>query len=93
MLSFFAMLALTSTSERRIWGELKKRKFMHAKARCAGIQLPTWHCFASSAFRNLGLCPGENSSRHLNENSCLCFRAMMEPYSESRLFREKILPL
>jgi hypothetical protein len=74
-------------------GELKKRKFMHVKARCAGIQLPTRHCFASSAFRNLGLCPGENSSRHLNENTCLRFRAMMEPYSESRLFREKILPL
>ena len=63
------------------------------RARCAGIQLPTWHCAASSAFRNLGLGPGENSSRHLNENSCLRFRAMMEPYSESRLFREKILPL
>jgi hypothetical protein len=57
------------------------------------IQLRTWHCLASSVFRNVGLCFGENSSRHLNENSCLRFRAMMEPYSESRLFREKILPL
>ena len=35
--------------------------------------------------------PGENSSRHLNENSCLRFRAMMEPYSESRLFGEEDL--
>ena len=66
---------------------------MHAKARCAGIRLTTWHCFASRAFRNLGLCPGENSSRHLNENSSSRFRAMTEPYSESRLFQEKILPL
>ena len=77
----------------RWWGELKKRKFMHAKVRCAGLGLRTWHCFAASMFRNLGLCPGENSSHHLNENSWLRFRAMMEPYSESRLFREKILPL
>jgi hypothetical protein len=36
-------------------------------------------------------CLGENSSRHLNQNSCLHFRAMMEPYSESGHFREKIL--
>ena len=47
--------------------------------------------FCSRAFRNLGLCSGENSSRHLNENSCSRFRAMTKPYSELRLFREKIL--
>jgi hypothetical protein len=57
-----------------------------SNSRC-GIVLPL------ARFRKLGLCPGETSSRHLNENSWLRFRAMMEPYSESRLFREKILPL
>ena len=56
---------------------------MHVKMRCSkASSCGRGHCFASSVFRNLGLCPGENSSRHLNENSCLHFRAMTVHCSE-----------
>ena len=34
---------------------------MHAKVRCAGIQLRTERCFAATVFRNFGLCLDENS--------------------------------
>jgi hypothetical protein len=57
-------------------GGLKKRKFIHAKMRCADIQLRTGHCFVASAFRNFGLAPARNSSPYLNENTYLRFRAM-----------------
>ena len=41
-------------------GELKKRKFTHAKARMCENPVADGALFAASVFRNFGLCPGEN---------------------------------
>jgi hypothetical protein len=62
-------------------GELKKRKFIHAKMRCADIQLRTGHCFVASAFRNFGLAPARNSS--LSEREHL----LALPRDEGALFK------